>query len=75
MHVWLTGEHTYLTLRMGPQSLVPDQVAIAPVKHTESGTAMDEEVWAEVENFKASIRRMYASEGMYSSDVLVVNRQ
>jgi len=62
--ICVTGEHTYLILRFGSQALVPNQVAIAPFKHVESGTAVDEEVWAEVENFKSSLRKMYATEGM-----------
>jgi diadenosine tetraphosphate (Ap4A) HIT family hydrolase len=41
--------------------LVAGHVAIIPVKHTESARQSDEEVWAEIAKFKASLRKMFSA--------------
>lgn len=53
----------YLLLRTGASALVPGHCAIVPVKHVESLTACDEEVVAEVDRFKESLRRMQHAAG------------
>ncbi|CAM9263616.1 unnamed protein product [Chrysoparadoxa australica] len=59
------GQHAFLYLMEPHMRLCRGHVAIVPVAHVKATTACDEEVWAEIEQFKASLRGMAAQSGKH----------
>ena len=56
------GKSVYLAL---PEkaSLVEGHCLIVPMGHVEAGTAMDEDVWSEVQDFRRALVKMFAANG------------
>ena len=56
------GKSVYLAL---PEkaSLVEGHCLIVPMGHIEAGTAMDEDVWSEVQDFRRALVKMFAANG------------
>ena len=56
------GKSVYLAL---PEraSLVEGHCLIVPMSHIEAGTAMDEDVWSEVQDFRRALVKMFAARG------------
>ena len=56
------GEKVYLSLP-SHQSLTEGHALIVPLHHTPCTTALDEDVWAELDTFRKTLTRMFASRG------------
>ncbi|PVD27440.1 hypothetical protein C0Q70_12599 [Pomacea canaliculata] len=54
------GRKVYLCLP-SHRSLTPGHCLIVPMQHVSSGTSVDEDVWREVQAFRKSLVRMFAS--------------
>merc|ERR1712055_312294 len=56
------GKSVYLAL---PEraSLVEGHCLIVPMSHIKAGTAMDEDVWSEVQDFRRALVKMFAANG------------
>ncbi|KAF0689070.1 Aste57867_19451 [Aphanomyces stellatus] len=62
MHLIVSiGNEAYLAIPKGP--IVPDHALIIPIQHTASMQNIGKAAWAEVNQFKAALRRFYARQG------------
>jgi len=66
------GDHSYLALPPGCGRL-PGQLRIVPVSHAAAMTEVDEEVYAEVNRFKAALHALFSSQGR-DGELLCLNR-
>lgn len=56
------GQKSYICLPDGP-SLTEGHCLIIPIQHITSSTAMDEDVWQEIQNFKKALVKMFSHLG------------
>ncbi|KAG5187164.1 CwfJ C-terminus 1-domain-containing protein-like protein [Tribonema minus] len=56
------GQHVYLQLVVG-SGLSQQHCLIVPMKHTQAATTCEEDVWAEIDTFKAAMRAMAKARG------------
>ena len=57
------SQHSYLLFPPGKE-IVPGHCFIVPTDHVTSSRALDEDAWTEMRNFKKSLLRMFAADGM-----------
>ena len=71
------GQHSYLQVATGQRRITDGQCIIAPIEHCPSMAALDEEVYAEIREFRDAVRSMYAksSQGVLFLETALVRRR